>query len=779
MSLIKRILRRSGDSASAQGGQQDAFAEMRRLMKEHNRRSPLDGPGEGPAASAADDRAHDAAHTHSMPRPGGSGGGRARDIPSEALVARPLASIAVPDDVVPERFARELPLEFKNGIPDEAIALVKPSTARANQILPYRFDAREKTLHIAIQEPPGTDRRQALDYTLNASARGLTLEFTPIPKEFQEHLTRLIDNYYPPFARTAHGAGGSKPDGADGPTVATRYGFSQTLEIDARELQARAAGTPLDFVDYLLNKATTLGASDVMIDRHGPHTRIKVMIDGRGYLFDEPMEGDVCEKSIRVLKNFCDMPTTRVRKPKGASFKSKLWINGQLRRVRFRAEFSPAGETEAVTVRIHAGNEYLVDLDSLTIDERSRQTLAGIQDADQGLYAVTGRVGEGKSTTLHAVVLRHDRVETPFASLQDPIEFEIEDVRGLDIREFGLTYADGLKSVLRWGMSKVLLGEIRDAEVGRIALEAAKGGHLILTTFHAPDSVAAISRLTGNPLTKDEGLGWTPGDIADTVPALFAQRLLPKLCNVCREPVTYREEDLITAGFDATMALDGRFYRPGRDRCAGCRNGFAGRVLVIETLRLNNLIREILYENRHDTLQRDVRRAAIEDGLIPLRESALGAVARGDVWLDDALRKTQWHEGDLAVRTQKRVYKRHVEMIGRDRALGAGPGLGEGRLLAAADPATTEEDTRDDTEEMMGAVDAPADDITRGPSSESGDTGLFGEEFGMTLPECCDEPGSQSPRCATAGAFVLELDDEEPADTSDDDRAATFFCAAD
>jgi type II secretory ATPase GspE/PulE/Tfp pilus assembly ATPase PilB-like protein len=741
MGLIKRIFRRGAADA---GGQQDAFAEMRRLMKEQQRRTRGSEP-EAPAE--ATDPAHGAAQTRASRARGGAG----RDFPTEALVARPLSSIEVPEEVVPDRFARDLPPEFKQGIPDEAIALVKPSAARANQILPYRYEARDRTLFLAVQAPPNTDRRQALDYTLNASARGLTLEFTPIPEEFQEHLARLIDNYYPPFERPEASPSDRESCGDRPATVATRYGFAHTLEVDARELHARAAGTPLDFVDYLLNKATTLGAADVMIDRHGPHTRIKVMIDGRGYLFDEPMEGDVCEKSIRVLKNFCDMPTTRVRKPKGASFKSKIWLDGQLRRVRFRAEFSPAGESEAVTVRIHAGNEYLVDLDSLAIDERSRETLAGIQHADQGLYAITGRVGEGKSTTLHAVVLRHDRVETPFASLQDPIEFEIEDVRGLDIREFGLTYAEGLKSVLRWGMSKVLLGEIRDAEVGRIALEAARGGHLILTTFHAPDSVAAISRLTGNPYAKDEGLGWTPGDIADSVPALFAQRLLPRLCPVCREPATYREEDLIVAGFDAALAVDGEFFRPGRDRCGGCRNGFAGRVLIIETLRLDNLMREILYENRHETLQRDVRRAALEDGLVPLRESALGAVARGDVWLDDALRRTQWHEGDFAVRTQKRVYERHDELSRAHRALGAGTSVSDDRrLLESGEP-----DSGDEVRPPVGP-DTGAASATDPP-------------VGHPATGVC-EP-------AAAGEFVLEVDDL-PTEPSDDSVAA-WFCAAD
>src|SRR5206468_1323781 len=130
---------------------------------------------------------------------------------------------------------------------------------------------------------------QALDYTLNGSARGLTLKFTPIPEEFLEHLARLIDNYYPPFATTAHGAsGGPRTRSTDSPTVALRYGFAQTLGLDERELHARSAGTPKDFVDYLLYKAAVAGASDVMIDRHGAHTRIKVMVDGRGYLFDQP-----------------------------------------------------------------------------------------------------------------------------------------------------------------------------------------------------------------------------------------------------------------------------------------------------------------------------------------------------------------------------------------------------------------------------------------------------------------------------------------------------------
>jgi len=687
-----------------------------------------------------------------------------RELPSSALAPRPLSSIRVPDDVIPERSARELPPEFKEGISSEAIALVKPSTARANSILPFRFDASANALYIALGEEPDTARRQALDYTLNASARGLTLQFTRIPDEFLEHLARLIDNYYPPFSKSAYGAsGGPGARTTESAKVASRYGFSQTLGLDERELHARAAGTPKDFVDFLLYKAAVAGASDVMIDRHEAHTRIKVMIDGRGYLFDEPMEGDVCEKSIRVIKNYCDIPTTRVRKPKGASFKSQAWIGGQLKKLRFRAEFTPAGDTDAATVRIHSGNEYLVDLDGLALDDRSREELAAIVDADQGLYPIVGRVGEGKSTTLHAVALRHNRVETPFASIQDPIEFEIEDVRGLDVREHGITFEEGLTSVLRWGMPKIILGEIRNPEVARIALEGARSGHLILTTFHAPDAVAAIARLTG-----DDGLGWMPGDVADMVPAVFAQRLLPKLCELCKQPVVHDEEELITAGFDVTLAADGAFFAPGSDGCGGCRNGIAGRVLIIETLRINNLVREILYENRHDTLQRDIRRAAIEDGLVPLRESALRAVARGEIWLRDALRKTQWHEGDLAIKSKRmRVYERHVEIANRSRELGAGSLENDSaRRLGAGDPESTKE---------LKPEGKPGDtpNVELGPSGPDAPTIDQDEQAPGEMDRCQEADDSDA-------EFIFSADDDDPDTTNRDlDQIESVYCTAD
>lgn len=778
MGIFDKFKKRGSAGNSQEANSQDAFAEMRRLMKENARR-PTGGGGEAPQPSETDSAAG-TEPARNVPTSADGGSGAGRRSPSEALAVRPMASISIPEDVVPERYTRELPPEFRHGIPEEAIALVKPAVARANGLLPYRFDQRDKTLHLALAEPPDGDRRAALDHLLNASARGLRLEFTPIPEEFAEHLSRLIDNHYPPLDSSSKGS--SRRDGAGASTSLTqRYGFSQTLDIDQREIHARAAGTPKDFVDYLLYKGVQLGASDLQIDRFGTHTRLKFMIDGRGYLFDQPMEGDVCEKTLRVLKYFCDMPTTKVRKPKGASFKTSCWVNGELKKVRFRVEFSPSYEHERATVRFHTGREVLVDLDDPNIDPRSRETLQGIVDADQGLYAIVGRVGEGKSTTLHAVVLRHDLIDTPFASLQDPIEFAIEDVAALDIREHGLTYADGLKTVLRWGMPKTLLGEVRDAEVGRIALEAAKGGHCILTTFHAPDTVGSIGRLSGNRETGDQGLGWTPGDIADTIPAIFAQRLLPKLCPLCREPVNYREEELITAGFDPLLAADGQFFRPGREKCGGCRNGFSGRVLIIETLRFNNLIREILYENRHDTLQRDVRRAALEDGLVPLRESALGAVARGDVWLDDALRKTSWHEGDLVsrkTRDTKRVFERHTEMAEMRRALGGDIGpIGGRRQLSEGDPRDDEgSPAGPEPGEDRDAPEAPETPDFSGPSILD----VFAEDEDLAPEQ--DEPEEPRPHGMPHGGFVLSYDEDPPVpedESGDPDDIAKMFCTTD
>jgi type IV pilus assembly protein PilB len=277
----------------------------------------------------------------------------------------------------------------------------------------------------------------------------------------------------------------------------------------------------------------------------------------------------------------------------------------------------PSGAGEGIVMRLLDKEAVLLSLDALGIREGSRERFeAGFHQA-YGAVLVTGPTGSGKSTTLYAALNTVNSIEKNIITIEDPVEYQVPGINQMQVNlKAGLTFAAGLRSMLRADPDIIMVGEIRDAETARIAVEAALTGHLVLTTLHTNDAPSAITRLTE--------MGIAPFLTASAVDVVVAQRLARRLCNYCKKRTVLTTEALKAANFHEA-AFDIEAYEPVG--CARCSNtGYKGRVGIYEVMTLSDEIREMTIEK----LGADqIRHKAVEQGMRLLRDDGLDKVRLG------------------------------------------------------------------------------------------------------------------------------------------------------
>jgi type IV pilus assembly protein PilB len=240
---------------------------------------------------------------------------------------------------------------------------------------------------------------------------------------------------------------------------------------------------------------------------------------------------------------------------------------------------------------------------------------------------VTGPTGSGKSTTLYAALAELNQVEKKIITIEDPVEYRIPGINQLNVnRKAGLTFANGLRSILRADPDIVMVGEIRDAETARIAIEAALTGHLMLSTLHTNDAPGAIARL--NEMGIESFL------TASAVECVVAQRLARKLCSQCRRPTQFSVQTLAEAGLSANVPVEG-FEAVGCSRCSG--TGYRGRVGIYSVMRLSPSLKELIVAHAPES---EIARIAHQEGMLTLREDGMRKVRAGATSLEEVLRVT-------------------------------------------------------------------------------------------------------------------------------------------
>jgi type II secretory ATPase GspE/PulE/Tfp pilus assembly ATPase PilB-like protein len=391
----------------------------------------------------------------------------------------------------------------------------------------------------------------------------------------------------------------------------------EVLTIDS--ITAQDSSPIIKLVDSIVFNAIQRRASDIHIETRDNEVVVKYRIDGVLYEALDPIDKRHHSTIISRIKVMSELDIAEKRVPQDGRF--KLRITG--RTIDFRVSIIPSAHGEDSVIRIldkeSMNSEFKnLRLDVLGFDEEMLVKFRKFIKEPYGMVLVTGPTGSGKTTTLYAALSEIQSSEDKIITIEDPVEYQLRGITQIPVNEKkGLTFARGLRAILRHDPDKIMVGEIRDEETAAIAVQSALTGHLVFTTVHANNVVDVLGRFLNMKV-----------DLYNFVSALncvLAQRLVRRLCEHCRHPVTYQEPFLLESGLNASEYLGRTFYEGAG--CLECNGtGFHGRLAISELLDLSDHIRTMIIDRRPAS---EIKKAAKDEGMQFLRESALQKVLEG------------------------------------------------------------------------------------------------------------------------------------------------------
>ncbi len=394
-----------------------------------------------------------------------------------------------------------------------------------------------------------------------------------------------------------------------------------------------AADSPIVLlVDSLLVNAIERRATDIHIETKAAQVVLKYRVDGVLYPAMEAVDSAHHQTIVARLKVMAELDVAERRVPQDGRFRAVLPGDAGQRTVDFRVSVLPSVHGEDVVVRVldklSLGTRFeTLSLEALGFAGRELELLREHSRYPFGMLLATGPTGSGKTTTLYAALSEIATPEEKFVTIEDPVEYEITGVTQVPVNERkGLTFARGLRSILRHDPDAIMVGEVRDPETAAIAVQAALTGHLVLTTVHANHAFDVIGRFLH--------MGADPHNFVSALNCIVAQRLLRLLCLECRAPIPPEPHDREVLG-RAGLRPESVFRPVGCRACNG--TGFRGRTVVAEVLPLDDAVRGMILGRAGPA---DLRRKAEAGGMVSLRQNALAAVARGATTLAEADRVT-------------------------------------------------------------------------------------------------------------------------------------------
>jgi len=395
-------------------------------------------------------------------------------------------------------------------------------------------------------------------------------------------------------------------------------GAEETLTID--KLTAAGDTSPIiRLVDTTIFTALQRRASDIHIETREDSVVIKFRIDGVLTQAMPPIGKEHHSTVISRIKVMSELDISERRVPQDGRFRVRY--KGRL--IDFRVSIMPTIHGEDAVLRVldkESMSEKFrtLTLDVVGFDEDDLRKFRRYIKEPYGMVLVTGPTGSGKTTTLYAAVNEIKTDEDKIITIEDPVEYQLRGITQIPVNEKkGLTFARGLRSILRHDPDKIMVGEIRDTETAQIAIQSALTGHLVFTTVHANNVVDVIGRFLN--------MGVEPYNFVSALNCILAQRLVRLICESCRTPVNYPPDVLEASGLDPEQWSKVPLYEgPGCIECAG--TGFRGRTAIHELLDLSDRIREMILAKKPTS---EIRRAARDEGMRFLRESALDKVRLG------------------------------------------------------------------------------------------------------------------------------------------------------
>ena len=378
----------------------------------------------------------------------------------------------------------------------------------------------------------------------------------------------------------------------------------------------------IKLVNSIIAEAVEDGASDIHFEPAGREMRVRFRVDGvlrETTSIPRRMTAGVVSR----VKIMGDLDIAERRLPQDG--RVSLTVEGHAMDIRIVT--MPSVHGEGVVMRLLDKEQVLLTLDTLGMEGASAESFEAAFHQAYGAVLTTGPTGSGKSTTLYAALNAINSPERNIITIEDPVEYQLPGVNQIQVNlKAGLTFAAGLRSILRADPDVIMVGEIRDAETARIAVESALTGHLVLSTLHTNDAPSAVSRLTE--------MGIEPFLTASAVDCVVAQRLVRTLCRYCKRPTTLGADALNAAGFAGADDVDA--HEPvGCGRCNG--TGFKGRTGLYEVMTLSDEIRSLTVERASAD---EIRRVAVDQGMRPLREDGFEKVTRGATSIAEVARVT-------------------------------------------------------------------------------------------------------------------------------------------
>lgn len=376
------------------------------------------------------------------------------------------------------------------------------------------------------------------------------------------------------------------------------------------------------YVNKILAEAFVMKCSDIHIEPYENNFRIRYRQDGSLVETAKPPRSLMLPILSRV-KILAQMDISERRKPQDGRI--KLEIGGKP--IDYRVSSLPTLFGEKIVLRLLDSSNLQLDMTKLGFEPKQIDIFKEGIYKPYGMCLVTGPTGSGKTTTLYSALAELNKVDTNISTAEDPVEFNLEGINQVNVKkDIGLTFAATLKSFLRQDPDIIMVGEIRDHEVGEIAVEAALTGHLVLSTLHTNDAPSTITRLVN--------MGIEPFLVAAALNVVVAQRLCRRICKDCKEIDTgTTKEMLIAAGISPASAEKIVPYKgKGCPTCNG--TGYKGRVAIYEVLEMSSAIKEILLRSGSAD---EIKRQAIKEGMKTLRMSALTKVAQGATTIDEAV----------------------------------------------------------------------------------------------------------------------------------------------
>ncbi len=408
----------------------------------------------------------------------------------------------------------------------------------------------------------------------------------------------------------------------------------ETLSIDKLTSADSDIAPVIKLVDTTIFNALERRASDIHIETRDQEVAIKYRIDGVLHYAMPPIAKDWHSTIISRIKVMSELDIAERRVPQDGRFR----VRYKSRLIDFRVSIMPTVHGEDAVLRVldkESMSEKFakLSLDVVGFSENDLVKFRRYIKEPYGMVLVTGPTGSGKTTTLYAALSEIKNDEDKIITIEDPVEYQIKGITQIPVNEKkGLTFARGLRSILRHDPDKILVGEIRDQETAQIAINAALTGHLVFTTVHANNVLDVLGRFLN--------MGVEPYNFVSALNCILAQRLVRVICEHCKRPATYPPEVLAESGMDPDQYKDTVFQEgAGCFECGG--TGFRGRTAIHELLDLSERIREMILAKRPTS---EIKRAAREDGMTFLRESAVEKALQGTTTLRE-INKVTFIEG--------------------------------------------------------------------------------------------------------------------------------------